>query len=238
MNNFNDWIQVVSKTIQADADIIAAINKDELDDSAARESFIKSVLKPFLPDMYAIGQGRVIDSHGNSSEAIDIVIYRRDFPQLNLPGVQNAYFIESVLAVVEVKAKLLRKTLLDSLDKCSSLANLSASIDKTAHKNMAAKHSLMMSSNGEYVHKNPVMAQRFHLIGRPPAFIFGYGGIKNSHKQLGESLQIWIDKQQANDLPCDLKSVPAAIATLGCFAWRNSAPYTFKGNKTDWIGCR
>ena len=237
MNNFNDWIQIVNKTIQADADIIATIDKDDLDDSAARECFIKSVLKPFLPDIYAIGQGRVIDSLGNSSKALDIVIYRRDFPQLNLPGVQDVYLIESVLAVFEVKAKLLRKPFLDSLDACASLSSLSASIDKAAYKIMATKHGLTMSSSGKYVHQDPVLSARFQLIGRPLAFIFGYGGIKNSHRQLGESLQIWIDKQLESNSRCDLTSVPATIATLGCFALAEFSAIYIQGRQIDWSWC-
>ena len=61
MNNYEDWANLVAKNLAHEADFIAAIDKDELDDKAASEAFIRAVLEPFLPESYGIGAGRVID---------------------------------------------------------------------------------------------------------------------------------------------------------------------------------
>ena len=50
MNNYEDWANLVAKNLAHEADFIAAIDKDELDDKAASEAFIRAVLEPFLPE--------------------------------------------------------------------------------------------------------------------------------------------------------------------------------------------
>ena len=74
MKNYDDWARLVAKNLQGEADLIAAIDKDELDDAAARTAFISAVLEPFLPGSFAIGSGRVVDAFGNYSDHLDIII--------------------------------------------------------------------------------------------------------------------------------------------------------------------
>ena len=47
MNNYEDWAQLVAKKLEGEANLIAAIDKDELDDAAATDAFIRAVLEPF-----------------------------------------------------------------------------------------------------------------------------------------------------------------------------------------------
>jgi hypothetical protein len=105
MNNYEDWANLVAKNLAHEADFIAAIDKDELDDKAASEAFIRAVLEPFLPESYGIGAGRVIDAFGNCSEYLDIIVYNRDFPRIGMRGTHNAYLYESVLAAFAIRAK-------------------------------------------------------------------------------------------------------------------------------------
>ena len=42
MNNYEDWAQLVARKLRGEADVIAAIEKEELDDSAAAEAFVRA----------------------------------------------------------------------------------------------------------------------------------------------------------------------------------------------------
>ena len=224
MNNYEDWSRLVAKDLKGEADLIAAIEQDELEDSAAKQAFIHSVLDPFLPESYAIGSGRVVDSNGNYSRHLDIVIYNRDFPRIGLRGTHSTYLYESVLAAFVIKAKLLRKTFFDALDSCASLGALDSSIDKAVLRKLANKNGMALNQDNEYIHSDPLRTARFKMIGRPPVFVFGFGGIKNSRRQLEENIGLWLDQRQDQGETVELKSLPAVIATQGCFAWRNAAP--------------
>jgi hypothetical protein len=91
MNNFDEWSQIISRFLKAEADLLTSVAKHDIEADSPRSAFIRSVLDLFLPSNYAIGSGRIIDSAGKSSAPIDIVIYRRDFPRLNLPGSADVF---------------------------------------------------------------------------------------------------------------------------------------------------
>jgi len=236
MNNYEDWSRLVAKDLKGEADLIAAIEKDELEDSAAKQAFISSVLDPFLPESYAIGSGRVVDSKGNYSQHLDIVIYNRDFPRIGLRGTHSTYLHESVLAAFVIKAKLLRKTFFEALDCCASLGALDANIDKAVLRKLANKNDMALDQNNEYMHPDLLRTARFKMIGRPPAFVFGFGGIKNSYRQLQENIGLWLDQRQQQGASVEMKSLPAVIATQGCFAWRNAAPLALSNSQMMGIG--
>ncbi len=122
MNNYEDWAILVAKKLKGEADLIAAIEKDELEDSAATDAFVRAVLEPFLPENYGIGSGRIVDAFGNYSDHLEVIIYNRDFPRIGMCGINDAYLYESVLATFSVRAKFIRKTFFESLDACASLA--------------------------------------------------------------------------------------------------------------------
>ena len=91
MNNFEEWSQIIARFLKAEADLLTSVEKHDIAADSARAAFVRGVLDPFLPSSYAIGSGRIIDSSGQSSDHIDIVIYRRDFPRLNLPGSSDVF---------------------------------------------------------------------------------------------------------------------------------------------------
>jgi hypothetical protein len=79
-----------------------------------RESFIKNYLQGHLSSLLAIGNGEVIDATsipGDSRPQMDIVVYKRQFPKIDLGGGVNAFFIESVVATIEVKSTLTKNEL-------------------------------------------------------------------------------------------------------------------------------
>lgn len=236
MNNYEDWALLVAKKLKGEADLIAAIEKDELDDTAATDAFVRAVLKPFLPENYGIGSGRIVDAFGNYSDHMEVVIYNRDFPRIGMRGTHAAYLYESVLATFSVRAKFIRKTFFQSLDACASLAQLETNIDKTLLVKLAKKNGLKPGPNKKFFHEDPLRTARFELIGRPPGFVYGFSGIKNSHRQLKENIELWISHRQEEGLDTAMKCMPAVIATQGCFAWRNAAPLALSNREILGIG--
>ena len=236
MNNFDEWSQIISRFLKAEADLLTSVAKHNIEADSPRSAFIRSVLELFLPSSYAIGSGRIIDSSGNSSDSIDIVIYRRDFPRLNLPGSADVFIYESVLATIEVRTKLVRKTLFQALDTCVSVAELKSGMSPEVLKNIAAHNKLTLNDQNKYVHKHPLLTDRFNLIGRPPSFIYGFNGFKTSPGQLNDNISIWLERRQNDGLDIDLKSFPAVVATQGCVGWRNAAPLSANSNHLFGIG--
>ncbi|MFV2032314.1 MAG: DUF6602 domain-containing protein [Gammaproteobacteria bacterium] len=230
MNRIDEWTQFISKCLKSETELLGLQAKHDIYEDAARATFIRVVLDQFLPGSFAVGSGRVIDSLGNSSGELDIVIYRRDFPQLNLPGNANVFLYESVLATFEVKTKVIRKTFFEALDSCASMAELEPAVNPVALRKLALRNKLKLNENSEYVHQVPLTTARFKLIGRPPSFVYAFSGYQTSLKQLKENIDLWIDYRRKKGLNYEMKSFPAVIATQGCFAWRNAAPFSMKKN--------
>lgn len=77
-----------------------------------REVFIGEFLSTHLSESVAIGTGEIIDANSKPRELrpqVDIVIYRRDYPRLDLGGGIHAFLAESVVATIEVKSKLTQR---------------------------------------------------------------------------------------------------------------------------------
>jgi hypothetical protein len=236
MNQLNEWTQLISKRLKSEAELVGVQAKHELYKDSAKETFIRVVLEQFLPDNFAVGTGRVIDSEGNKSSEQDIVIYRRDYPQLNLPGGTDIFLFESVLATIQVKTKLIRKTFFEALDQCASMADLQPVIDRPMLASIAAKNNFTLNQQNEYQHTDPLLNARFHLIGRPLSFVYAFNGYQTSLKQLTENIEMWIDYRRDRELPVDMKSCAAIIATQGCFAARNASPFSSKQDCLFGIG--
>lgn len=236
MNQLNEWTQLISKRLKSEAELIGVQAKHELYQDSAQETFIRVVLEQFLPHNYAVGTGRVIDSEGNKSSEQDIVIYRRDYPQLNLPGGTDIFLFESVLATIQVKTKLIRKTFFEALDQCASMADLQPVIDRPVLASIAAKNNFTLNQQDEYQHTDPLLTARFNLIGRPLTFVYAFNGYQTSSKQLAENIEMWIDYRRDSELTVDMKSCAAIIATQGCFAARNASPFSSKQDNLFGIG--
>lgn len=94
----------------------------------ARETTLKEFLRQLVPQGFGVGDGFVIDVHGNSSRQQDVVIYRRDYHPIFLVGGVTYYPVEAVAACIEVKSRL------DSEQFVASLANTQSvkALDRSA----------------------------------------------------------------------------------------------------------
>jgi hypothetical protein len=80
-----------------------------------RERRVVDFLPKYLPKKYGIGTGHIVDSNGNFSSQIDIVIYDAvNGTALPIDSYYSVFPAECVYATVEVKSKL---TASDSLDE-------------------------------------------------------------------------------------------------------------------------
>ena len=93
----------------------------------AREVPVRDQLEQILPRGIAVGSGCVIDSNGNASQQIDVILYERDicpvFSVNNTP--ETTYYpCEGVIAIGEIKSSLNTNTLEDSFAKVASVKRL------------------------------------------------------------------------------------------------------------------
>lgn len=121
-------------------DVLLAISKipanagHTLHRGTPREAFIKEFLINHLSEKVAIGTGEIIDSSSpprQQRNQIDIVIYRRDYPKLDLGGGINAFLAESVVATIEVKSLLTEGELNKCIKAARNIKSLKRNIVRT-----------------------------------------------------------------------------------------------------------
>ncbi|WP_324729822.1 DUF6602 domain-containing protein [Pseudomonas chlororaphis] len=98
-----------------------------------REAFIREFLETHLPSTVAIGTGEIIDSTSSPKaprNQFDIVIYRKDFPKLDLGGGISAFLVESVIATIEIKSTLDEQGLEQAIKAAQSAKKLKPHVFK------------------------------------------------------------------------------------------------------------
>jgi hypothetical protein len=92
---------------------------------AAAERAWLGGLKAYLPERYKADSAFVVDSSGNLSEQIDVVIYDRQYSPLILQQEGVLYVpAESVYAVFDVKHELRRPAIIQAAKKAASVRRL------------------------------------------------------------------------------------------------------------------
>ena len=95
---------------------------------SAIENPVRSLVASLLPSGLSVGTGCVVDSYGNTSRQMDIVLYERDIcPVYRVNDTPEATYFpcEGVVAVGEVKAALDGPKLGDAFKKIESVKALS-----------------------------------------------------------------------------------------------------------------
>ena len=94
---------------------------------SARESPVRRRLMQLLPRGVGVGSGCVIDSFGNASRQMDVILYERDICpvfSINEDPASTYYPCEGVIAVGEVKSALDSRELKDTFLKIESVKRL------------------------------------------------------------------------------------------------------------------
>lgn len=94
---------------------------------AAKEKVVLKKLESVLPSSIGVGSGFVIDSYGNVSKQMDIIIYEKSFCHryiINETEEYSYYPCEGVIIAGEIKSELNNSTLRDSFEKAESIKRL------------------------------------------------------------------------------------------------------------------
>ena len=91
----------------------------------AREKAVRTKLEAILPGGVGVGTGCVIDSEGNASSQIDVILYEEQFcPIFKVADDVGYYPCESVIAVGEIKSTIGKNELGDIYEKIASVRKL------------------------------------------------------------------------------------------------------------------
>ena len=93
----------------------------------AMESVTRKKLESLLPSMLGVGQGYIIDSNGNTSRQIDLVLFERNLcPVFSIhESPESTYYpCEGVVAAIEIKSVMGKKEFEDSCEKANSIRKL------------------------------------------------------------------------------------------------------------------
>lgn len=126
-----------------------------------------SKLQNILPSGVGVGRGFIIDSFGNTTSQCDIVIYEKDLClKFNEDDEDNCYYnCESVIAVGEVKSRLDKDSLVDSITKFQRIRKLRRKVNN--HRNFRpylSKMSLYGAENECYNQNTNCLDQIFTFL--------------------------------------------------------------------------
>lgn len=90
-----------------------------------RELLIEKIFRPVIPEHYRFGSGKIMDSRGNESREIDIIIYSKMLLPPILYSERDGIFpIESCFYAFEIKSCLNKTELVASIEKANSIFKL------------------------------------------------------------------------------------------------------------------
>ncbi len=91
----------------------------------ARERAVRAKLESILPGGVGVGTGCVIDSEGNASGQIDVILYEQQFcPVFNVSDDVSYYPCEAVIAIGSIKSTIGKKELGDIYSNVASVRRL------------------------------------------------------------------------------------------------------------------
>lgn len=90
-----------------------------------RELLAANILRPVLPLDYSVGSGKIVDSTGQASSELDLVVFHRaSIPAVMWSDHDGAFPIESCRYAIEVKSCLTTAAIKDTLRKAKQLSSL------------------------------------------------------------------------------------------------------------------
>lgn len=149
----------------------------------AREQTVARFLRQVVPPGFELDTGFVIDAKGDKSRQIDIVVHRvGHYPVLDIGGVKH-FMVESVEAVIEVKARIDSTAVLhDALDTVASVRRLDRSNDGENR-----------TTTGRDVDPSDILHQVWGAV---------VTGASLEQKRCRESIADWLDNHPRREWPC------------------------------------
>ena len=125
------------------------------------EKRIRSALQEVLPGKIGVSDGFVIDSDGEVSKQMDIVLYDKlGTPIISSSEGARVFPVEATYACGEIKTQLDASTLQDTFEKCSSYKNLS-------RKAYVEAEGTDFSLSGDKINITGKLQKSFSLFGKP-----------------------------------------------------------------------
>ena len=145
---------------------------------SAKEHPVKTKLEHILPTGIGVGSGCVIDSYGNTSKQIDVVLYEKNIcPVYSINNTRETtyYPCEGVVAVGEIKSSLSSDELEDIFLKIESVKRLKRFSTETPRPIRVGELRFPYrhyGTTGPATHGNP--GTDYNQTGKPLDQIFGF----------------------------------------------------------------
>jgi hypothetical protein len=152
----------ILQQLQTEVDLINSLVPHNSTKGTLNEQSLHRILASFLPSRYSIGSGLVVDSFGQRSRQVDLVVYDEfHMPKLFRTTSQVLFPVETVFACIEVKTSV-------------SKADLNEIAQENQHINQL-KHSVPFINHLSPSKSLPSAIEFSELTTRPPlTFLVAY----------------------------------------------------------------
>jgi hypothetical protein len=180
---------------------------------AAREFFVESVLKRFLPRDVVIGRGEIVDGGGGRSRQQDLLLYRSNFPIIDSLAGAHLYLAEGVLATIEVKSSLDDQGIRQATENIASVRELTLSYVGLGEPPHVEGAPVGLEAVSRAAAANRIMAESEPLPRQEPelkvaderiwTYVFGFAGVEHDTLTKDAAKHAW-PKGQGPDCLCVL----------------------------------
>ncbi len=114
--------------------------RNNLEDGLGAETVLRDLLEEMLPARLGVGKGKIVNSEGEMSRHLDLMLYDRlNFPRLFVDEQDNLILpIESIFAAVEVKTHTTASSLRDASETLASVAVVAAEVRDILSESVAS----------------------------------------------------------------------------------------------------
>jgi hypothetical protein len=228
-----EWFDFLEESLTREAKIAGLLgHKGTI--GGAREFMVSKCLRSFLPSSVEIGSGVTIDSDGRRSRQIDIIIYDPRFPALRT-GAGGLFLVEGVIATVEVKSRLTRKTLEGSLENCASVAILRARCrHKPEQESWIQWHTKLRGCD-------PATSEsQFWTEMVPATYIYAFSSAMTLDRTI-ETYGRWTATKMSGPRTAILRALPRVVSSGKDVVLRDDGLFQFtfsSGHRPDTFGFR
>ena len=196
IDSIQEWFDHFEITLGHEAEQAGLLEHSSLVGSA-REFIVKQVLQAILPPIVHIGSGKVVDFRGKKSRQIDIVVYDSRFPVFEIQSGMGTYLLEGVIAVIEVKSTLTKKSLFEALENTLSLIQLTPGLVSASASRWMLRAKALESDR--YSPREAMRKAGFEFI--PATYVYAFN-TQLKAKGLSTAINTWFNSK-GQPLVCD-----------------------------------